>query len=76
MDKWRCFLCGSQVFWQSDFDFEDYGYEGKGIVQNFTCSKCGAEYEVRSAFKDVEIEEPQVDDRQITWSEVIDGKES
>lgn len=70
MGKQKCFLCGGKVFWQSDFDFEDYGYEGKGIVQNFACPKCGAEYEVRSAFKDADIEEPQIDDRQITFEEL------
>lgn len=68
MSNWKCFLCGGQVIWQSDFDFEDYGYEGEGIVQNYTCSKCGAEYEVRSSFKDEE--DTQTDDGQITFEEL------
>lgn len=70
MDKWKCFHCGGQVIWQSDFDFSDYGYDGAGIVQNYVCSKCGAEYEVRSRF-DLDIDEPkQVDDRQITFEDL------
>lgn len=69
MSNWKCFLCGGQVIWQSDFDFEDYGYEGEGIVQNYTCSKCGAEYEVRNRFE-TEDESLEVDDRQITFEEL------
>ena len=30
---YECFHCGTKsVIWDSDFDFEDYGYEGKGIT--------------------------------------------
>ena len=44
----ECFhcLCRS-VVWMSDFDFEDYGYDGEGIVQNLVCQNCGAEIEYR-----------------------------
>ena len=42
----ECFECGSELHWQSDFDFEDYGREGEGIVSNWVCPKCGTEYEV------------------------------
>lgn len=40
-----CWSCGSSLIWQSDFDFEDYGYEGEGIVSNLICSNplCNAE---------------------------------
>ena len=42
-----CFYCDGKVYWQSDFDYEDYGIDDKeGIVSNWTCSSCGAEYEV------------------------------
>ena len=44
----ECFHCGERsVGWQSDFMFEDYGYEGNGIVQNLVCMNCGAEIEYR-----------------------------
>lgn len=45
---YQCFncLCNSLV-WQSDFDYEDFGYEGEGIVHILVCSNCGAEVEYR-----------------------------
>ena len=49
---WECFKCGHRtVAWQSDFDAEDCGYDGVGIVSYYSCQNCGAEYEV------VQIEE-------------------
>lgn len=45
---YECFHClAKAVVWQSDFDYEDYGYEGEGIVHICTCSNCGAEIEYR-----------------------------
>lgn len=36
-----CPNCGcNKLIWQSDFDFEDYGYEGQGIVSNYECLEC------------------------------------
>lgn len=45
---YQCFncLCNS-VVWDSDFDFEDFGYEGEGIVHIRHCTNCGAEIEYR-----------------------------
>lgn len=43
---YQCFHCGKYtVYWQADFDFEDCGYEGTGIVHMCTCTNCGAEIE-------------------------------
>lgn len=43
---YECFHCGSRsVCWDSDFDFEDFGMEGEGIVHVLHCSNCGAEIE-------------------------------
>ena len=40
----ECFHCGSKaVSWLADFEFEDFGFEGKGIVQTCQCNNCGAE---------------------------------
>ena len=36
----KCYNCGEVMIWGSDFDFEDCGYEGEGIVASFSC-KCG-----------------------------------
>ena len=41
----NCWHCGSEVIWGGDFDFEDYGMDGEGIVSNLSCSKCTAYYE-------------------------------
>lgn len=41
---YECFHCGQKaVIWQADFDFEDYGIGGEGIVQVCRCTACGAE---------------------------------
>ena len=41
---YECFHCGSMsVIWDADFSFEDYGYEGEGIVHNCHCTHCGAQ---------------------------------
>jgi len=51
----ECFHClHRSLVWMSDFDFSDYGYEGEGIVQNLTCSNCGAEEEYRIPLGDPE----------------------
>jgi len=40
---YECFHCGERaVIWDCDFSFEDYGYEGDGIVQECHCTHCGA----------------------------------
>ena len=41
-----CPACGGKLVWQSDFTFEDYGYEGDGIVSVYQCITCGADIEV------------------------------
>ena len=46
--NYECFHCLSQgVIWDADFDFEDFGYEGEGIVHICHCANCGAEIEYR-----------------------------
>ena len=45
---YQCFHCGNQsVIWDNDFSFEDFGYEGEGIVHCCHCTNCGAEIEYR-----------------------------
>lgn len=40
---YQCFHCGAYaVIWDADFDYEDYGLEGDGIVHACHCGKCGA----------------------------------
>ena len=39
----ECFHCGMRtVLWGADFDYEDYGLEGKGIIHELECVHCGA----------------------------------
>lgn len=55
---YECFHCGQKaVIWQADFSFEDFGYEGEGIVQMCRCINCNAEIEYRIALTEEDIEE-------------------
>ena len=63
MDKqssglYQCFHCGHQsVIWDCDYDFEDMGYEGEGIVNCCHCTNCGAEIEYRVPIRREENED-------------------
>ena len=41
----KCWFCGEEMIWNSDFDFSDFGYEGEGVVAILTCPGCGAHAE-------------------------------
>ena len=54
---YECFHCGCRaVIWDSDFDFDDFGYEGEGIVHICHCTNCGAEIEYMIRLDDPEGE--------------------
>ena len=41
---YECFHCGAYaVLWDSDWDFQDFGYVEEGIVQKCHCENCGAQ---------------------------------
>ena len=41
---YECFHCGHRtVIWDADFDPEDYGIDGVGVVHECHCESCGAE---------------------------------
>ena len=43
-NMYECFHCGARaVYWNGDFDAEDYGYEVPGIIHECTCANCGAQ---------------------------------
>jgi hypothetical protein len=44
------------VIWDCDYDFEDFGYDGEGIVQMCHCENCGAEIEYRIFISDPDEE--------------------
>ena len=53
---YECFHCGQKtVIWMSDFSFDDFGYEGEGIVQVLSCRNCGADikYTIPSTEEDI-----------------------
>ena len=55
---YECFHCGHRtVIWDADFDFEDCGYDGDGIVQILHCTHCGAEiqYAIPLEYKEDDI---------------------
>jgi len=55
---YECFhCCTKSVIWDADFDFDDYGYEGEGIVHVCHCTNCGAEIEYRIPLNPPEDEE-------------------
>lgn len=55
---YECFHCLRRtVVWDCDFDFEDFGYVGEGIVQVLHCTHCGAQIEYRISFEEDEDEE-------------------
>lgn len=55
----------------ADYSFEDYGFEGGGIIHRYICKECGAEIEVSERL-DEPREDKQADERQMTWSEYED----
>lgn len=47
----KCFYCGHEVRWESDFNGDEvYGEDSEhkdSVVSYYTCPHCGAFYEVR-----------------------------
>ena len=37
-----CWFCGCEMIWGADFDYEDYGLEGSGVVATLSCPNCDA----------------------------------
>ena len=43
--NFECFCCGRRsVIWGGEHSYEDYCMEGDGIVGNYHCTNCGAEF--------------------------------
>ena len=55
---YECFHCLNKSFcWECACSFDDFGYEGEGIVQIGHCSNCGAEIEYRVPITEEDINE-------------------
>lgn len=54
---YECFHCCCRaVIWDADFDFEDYGLEGEGIIHECHCTNCGARITYAISIDDEEEE--------------------
>lgn len=54
---YECFHCGARsVIWDCDFTFEDYGYDGEGLIQECHCENCGASITYMIPYGDPEEE--------------------
>ena len=42
MSNTRCWFCNGKVRWCADFNADEYGYEGEGIVAELECMTCKA----------------------------------
>lgn len=52
---YQCAHCGHMTLvWQNDYDLEDVGYEGTGIVTMYHCAHCGADVEYVIRFEEEE----------------------
>lgn len=68
---YECFHClNKTVCWDCDYSFEDFGYDGEGIVQICHCSTCGAEIEYRIPIEEVDIEDIDGSDEEETEERV------
>ena len=50
----NCWFCGTEMIWGADFNPEDYGYEGEGIVTTLSCPNCNANAEFVQIFEEEE----------------------
>jgi len=58
---YQCFHCGQNtVYWSGDFSFEDYGYDGEGIIQECHCYNCGADIRYMIPIPDIEEDDTYV----------------
>lgn len=60
---YKCFHCGKEtVVWDADFDFEDFDYEGEGVVHLLHCTNCGAriEYTAGSDYNNDDVAEAEI----------------
>lgn len=61
---YECFHCGERaVTWDADFNLEDYGYSGEGVINVCHCNACGAEILYIVRFDEDEEDENQDADR-------------
>ena len=53
----ECFHCGQKtVIWDADFSFDDFSFDGDGIVHALHCTNCGAEIYYQVPLNSDEVE--------------------
>ena len=51
---YECFHCAQRaVIWDADFDFDDYGFDERGIIHECHCTNCGARITYMIAIPDL-----------------------
>ena len=50
-----CWHCNTELIWGGDHDYEDYGFEGEGIVSNLHCPECECDVYVYKDLNDKEV---------------------
>ena len=43
---YHCIACGGRLNWQADYNPDELGYEGEGVVNVCHCPKCELLYDV------------------------------
>ncbi len=51
----KCPICSTDLIWGSDFDYEDFGMEGSGIVSTNTCVNPDCSVETVEVYTNNEI---------------------
>lgn len=70
---YECFHClHKSLVWQSDYSYDDFGYEGEGIVQILHCANCGAEVEYRI---DLDVKETKEEDKPTIYDFIEDDED-
>lgn len=60
-----CWFCGHDLIWGADFDPEDYGYEGTGIVATLSCPNCGSSWTGVQIFEEEMSEEERLENDRV-----------
>jgi len=50
-----CPKCKTPMIWGSDFNYEDYGAEGQGVVGSYTCNNNRCDVDAVDIFTPIEI---------------------
>lgn len=55
----KCWYCGGEIIWQSDFNYDEVYDEGEGTVTYLVCSNCGADIEYSLRYEEGKDDEQE-----------------